>query len=161
MTVTEQQTPETCPIRIYPPGGGYTFSRLCGRPLRTDDQRAAGLCGLHLAAKRKREANDRARTQRWARQQAAARDRRDLAAELREVSGLEFYHGTGIALSLGDARALRDRLADGRTSTLAMIRADPQVMRQLSDLAIHTGWSLAELTAAVAAALNQPGGAGS
>lgn len=42
---------EICPIRVC--GDRWTASHLCGKPVKSD-----GLCGVHAAAKRRRDAAD-------------------------------------------------------------------------------------------------------
>lgn len=67
MSVTPDLT-AFCPEKVY--RGSY--SHRCNRRLRTVEQIGARLCGIHLAGKRRREANDVAREAQRAEEKAAA-----------------------------------------------------------------------------------------
>lgn len=49
---------ERCPVEIS--GHFVGEFHTCNRPFNTEEQRQAGLCGIHLRAKTKREASERA-----------------------------------------------------------------------------------------------------
>ncbi|KPM55771.1 hypothetical protein ACG83_10890 [Frankia sp. R43] len=59
---------DTCPATVHPPGGSWG-GRACGRTLKTDEQREAGLCGPHLAGRRRSDASMAA----WRDREAAER----------------------------------------------------------------------------------------
>ncbi len=83
----------------------------CGRPLRTNEQREMGLCGIHLAAQRKRDATDAKYKVKYAAESAALERCKTLADELEALTGIHFVHGAGqLALSESDAQRLLKRL---------------------------------------------------
>lgn len=96
---------------------GDTWSRhICGRPFKTDEQQGAGLCGRHLAAKKRRDATDaRLKADMEARFTASA-DAQRLAAQLKDSLGDDLRSvgitasADGVLLDPGAARAVLERL---------------------------------------------------
>lgn len=93
----------TCSKRV--PRGPYDW-RPCGRPVKDD-----GLCGIHLAAKRKRERNDAARREVWKAQNVAWSRSRSLADQFETAGFAAHGHTDGVLLTPDAAEALLQRLA--------------------------------------------------
>lgn len=106
-------TPDTCTEHV----GSDLWSRpVCGKPFRTDDQKNARLCGVHLAAKRRREKSAAAWEEKYAADRAARETAEDLAARILDAVGggdghtaVADRHGN-VTISPETARALLDRL---------------------------------------------------
>jgi hypothetical protein len=96
---------ERCQRRVYPAGvfSGYP----CGRLVKE-----GGLCGIHLAADRRRAAKDEARREQWREQNEAYQTAAALAARLAKHGLTAYPQGrTGhVTLMPGSAAELADRL---------------------------------------------------
>lgn len=101
--MTNQPTPETCPVYVY--RGGYRGP--CGRPVKSN-----GKCGLHAAATKRREAKreyDRIRAEvSYAAKEAAEKAQRDLS-DVGVPSRTE-YPRYQVELSPESAEKVADRL---------------------------------------------------
>ena len=71
-----------CPKIIHDDGWGF-HSHVCGRPVKRD-----GLCGMHAAAKERRERGDAARLEEARARQNARTERDQVAAALSRATGL-------------------------------------------------------------------------
>lgn len=81
--MTETPAPEKCPAVIAKyPGTRSASMRDCGRPVKDD-----GLCGIHLAAKLKKAANDAAYRAAEVESNARGEAASALAREAEEVTG--------------------------------------------------------------------------
>jgi acyl-CoA reductase-like NAD-dependent aldehyde dehydrogenase len=100
-------TENTCQIRVY--GDRWTGSHICGKPVKSDD-----LCGVHAAAKRRRDANDAAAA---AANKTSRENRAAALAALADlgIDGQAHYSATPfeytgkVVVSIEDLTALRDR----------------------------------------------------
>lgn len=110
---------DTCPERVMEAGGWH--SHRCNRPLKTDEQREAKLCGIHLGAKRRSQKKS-AKLNAMQAESDAARDRAASACDALSALGLAakpYYHNpstgwgsyTGEVVVDGEAllRALEDK----------------------------------------------------
>jgi hypothetical protein len=84
------------------------YSRRCGRPLLGAEQVEAELCGIHLAGKRRSEANAAARKAQRNAQDEAYRASRLAVARVREATGL----GSGEVWSYSGAVCLSPAAAE-------------------------------------------------
>jgi len=75
---------DTCQEHVYM-GSRDVSGHRCGRPFKTDEQREAQLCGIHLAGLKRRRANDDVHDE-WKAAQDAAHDRANvLCAQLSDL----------------------------------------------------------------------------
>jgi hypothetical protein len=122
--MTEQQ--QTC---REPIGEAYsTRVRHCGRPVKED-----GLCGIHLAARRRRAKNQRAREDRRARNNRIKDEADARANELQRLAGVSsspsasmvppYGYTGGLRLSAEEVDRLLQRLRD--LGALAAVTAPP------------------------------------
>lgn len=105
---TEQAT---CPKRVY---AGWTSggSNVCGKTFKTDEQREAKLCGIHLAAKKRREANDARRNSEWAARDEEWKRSREAVGALESVGVAASAQRDGVLLTAKVAREVVARLLE-------------------------------------------------
>ncbi|ONH58368.1 hypothetical protein CcI49_23215 [Frankia sp. CcI49] len=104
---------QTCPVPVHVPGrlGG----RVCGRTLKTDEQREAEMCGPHLAGKRRSDASMDAWRDREAAQRVENETMRGLAGRFHallpdDLHGDLFASGSEICMRRPAAERLLELL---------------------------------------------------
>lgn len=88
---------ETCPEQVWRGSdwsGGY---KPCGRTFKTDEQRKAKMCGTHLGAKKRREANEKRRKEEDDQRASERRLMQEAGARLKEL-GVETHTDGGYTI---------------------------------------------------------------